>query len=232
MKEPHTIFAGNDILAALPPEDAERLMTAITSFESEPLQTLNEAGSRIDHLYFPVNSVVSVMASTADGRSVEVGLIGREGFAGFDALLARETAANQNVMQIGSRCYRMNREAALQEFERCGAFQTLCLEFIHRLMTQISQTALCNRLHTLEERLSRWLLMCDDRVRGDELPLTQEVLAFMVGSTRTSVSTAATHMQDIGVISYRRGIVTIKDRERLEKSACDCYQTLKQLDRR
>jgi CRP-like cAMP-binding protein len=171
--------------------------------------------------------MVSVIATTSDGQCAEVGVIGREGIVGVDVLLGVDSTSNESTIQLSDGALRIKTEAVRKEFNKGGAFQKLSLLYIHALMMQISQTALCNRLHTIEQRLARWLLMCHDRSAADELTLTQEFLSIMLGVNRPTVTTSALVLQGGGFIKYTRGKITVLDREGLEDFACDCYDVVR-----
>jgi CRP-like cAMP-binding protein len=188
---------------------------------------LYRADEPIKHVYFTDNAMVSVLATTPDGQSAEVGVIGREGIVGVDVLLGVDSTSNENMVQLPDGALRIKTEVIREVFKRGGAFHDLSLRYIHALMMQISQTALCNRLHSVEQRLSRWLLMCHDRGKDDELTLTQEFLSLMLGVNRPTVTTSAVVLQGGGFIKYTRGKITILDREGLEDFTCDCYQAVK-----
>jgi CRP-like cAMP-binding protein len=173
--------------------------------------------------------MVSVIGSTADGQSTEIGVIGREGIVGIDLLLGARSAQNGHTVQIADGSLRMPAEAVMDEFRRGGAFQSSILSFVRKFLSQVSQTAVCNRLHPLEQRLARWLLMCADRSPTPEsLMLTQEFLSIMAGATRTSVTLAAIALRSAGFINYSRGKITILDREGLEDFSCECYSVVKE----
>lgn len=190
-------------------------------------EILYRPGQPIKYLYFPENAMISVIAYTEGGQSAEVGVIGRDGIIGIDALIGTATAANEHITQLPNGALRISLAAAKKEFDRCGAFHDLVLRFVQKYIIQISQTALCNRLHSLEERLSRWILICHDRSETDRLPLTQEFLSVMVGATRASVTRSAIEMQKKGYFSYSRGTITMTNRKGLEAFTCDCYKTVK-----
>jgi CRP-like cAMP-binding protein len=190
-------------------------------------EVLYRPGQPIKYVYFPENSMISVIAYTESGQSAEVGVIGRDGIIGIDALIGTASAANEHITQLANGALRIGADAAKTEFKRGGAFHDVVLRFLQKYIIQISQTALCNRLHSLEERLSRWILMCHDRSQTDRLPLTQEFLSVMVGATRASVTRAAIGMQKKGYFSYSRGTITMIDRKGLETFTCDCYRTVK-----
>ncbi len=217
----------NLILNALPEEDFERLLPDLEPVELKLGQVLYRAEEVISHVYFLNNSMVSVMAMTAGGQCAEAGVIGRECIVGMDALMGADLTVNENIVQHANGALRINRNAIKTEFKRSGSLHDSLLSFTRLLMIQISQTALCNRLHSLEQRLARWLLLSRDRAGTDELQLTQEFLAIMLGANRATVTLSAIALQSTGYIKYRRGHITITDYEGLKDFSCDCYQTVK-----
>lgn len=220
-------FTDNFILKNLPEADFAHLLPDLEKIHLTLGQVLYEAEDRIDYLYFPDHSMISAIATTAKGESAEVGVIGREGIGGIDLLLGSETATNRHIIQLPDGAHRIKPAAALKEFKRFGAFHDLALGFIRLMMVQISQTALCNRLHSVEERLAKWLLLCHDRARGNKLPLTQEFLSIMLGANRPTVTVSAIVLQGAGFIKYARGMITVLDREGLEDFSCACYRNIK-----
>jgi CRP-like cAMP-binding protein len=186
---------------------------------------LYEMGQQVDYFYFPDNAVVSLVRQMLDGKIVEVGLVGNEGMTGLTALMGEdETSPDRAIVQVANGATRVELRVIKEEFLRGGLLQTLLLGYARKLMQQISQTAACNASHTAEERLSRWLLMCSDRVEGAELKLTQEFIAEMLGTRRATVSLAAMVLQNDGLIEYNRGHIKIIDRPGLEEFTCECYQ--------
>lgn len=217
----------NLILNALPEEEYERLLPDLEPVELFLGQILYRPEEPIEYVYFPVSSMVSVIASTADGQSAEVGVIGREGMTGIDVLMGGDSTLNTHIVQHPNGAFRTKTAVIKREFKCGGALHDELLKFTRLLMIQIAQTALCNRLHTVEERLARWLLLCADRSGTDELQLTQEFLAIMLGTNRVTVTMSAIALQNTGYIKYTRGRITITNHEELENFACDCYRTVK-----
>ena len=217
----------NHILNALPQEDYERLHSNLERVNLTLGEILYHPDEQIKYVYFPENAMVSIIATTSDGQSAEVGVVGREGVVGIDVLMGVESTSNECMVLLADGALRIKTEIIRKEFKQNGAFHDISLLYIHALMMQISQTALCNRLHSIEQRLSRWLLMCHDRSTSDTLTLTQDFLAVMLGVNRPSVTTTAILLQGGGFIKYSRGKITILDREGLEDFACDCYQVVK-----
>jgi len=217
----------NKILAALPAKEYARLAPHLTAVELPLGKTLYKTEDRMDHVYFPNSGVVSFVAHMKEGASVEVGLVGSEGMVGFPLVLGDNISPNEAIVQIADGGMRMNASALMEEIDQGGELQGLLLRFSLALFRQVSQTAACNRNHHVGERLARWLLTCHDRVKGDELKLTQEFIAEMLGSRRSGVSEAAMMLQGAELIRYSRGHITILDRQGLEEFACECYAAVK-----
>jgi len=218
----------NSILISLPAADRERLAPKLERVTMAHGDILYAPDQKIKHVYFPDRAMISVVAYTPEGQGSEVAVIGFEGITGIDVVLGSDRASNEFITQLSDGALRMTTADIRDEFARAGAMQSLLLQFTRKLLVQISQTALCNRLHTTEKRLSRWLLMCHDRHDTDILNITQEFLAVMLGTTRTSVSITANVLADDGMISYSRGVITITDRKGLEKFTCPCYKVIRQ----
>jgi CRP-like cAMP-binding protein len=223
---PH-LSTKNFILNSLPKKDLERLHVHLEPIELALGEVIYRPEEPIKYVYFPNNSMASLVATTASGQSAEVGVIGREGIVGANVLMGVDSIVNECFMQRSGDALRIKTKAAREEFKEGGAFQDMSLRFINALMLQISQTALCNRLHSIEERLCRWLLLCHDRANNNKLTLTQEFLSIMLGANRPSVTSAAIALQSAGFIKYSRGLITIVDRHGIEDLACDCYQIVK-----
>jgi len=217
----------NHILSALPPEDYERLAAHLEPVKLPHGQILYESGGSMEYAYFPINMMISLLSQMSDGGSVEVGLVGFEGMLGIPLLLGVDKSPHQAMAQIPDGALRVKAEVIRREFKRGGALGDLLLRFTEAMILQISQVAACNRVHTVEERLARWLLMTRDRTASDELELTQEFLAMMLGCRRAGVTTAAITLQGAGVIRYSRGHITILDKPGLEALACECYSVVK-----
>jgi CRP-like cAMP-binding protein len=181
-------------------------------------------GGEIVDVYFPIGAVISLVTLMSDGKIVEVGLIGNEGMSGLAGILGAATSPEQAIVQIPDSGFRAKLNVMREEFKLNSTFQTVVLAYARKHIMQISQTAACNAIHSIEERLSRWLLMCQDRVEKTELNLTQEFIAEMLATRRASVSVAAMVLQTEGLIKYRRGHIEILDRMGLEAFACECYR--------
>lgn len=178
---------------------------------------------KIDYVYFPENIVASVVTTLENGSSIETGIVGKDGVIGAEVILNDAAARREVNIQLAGRGFRMKTEVFKAEFERCGLFRKQVLFFIGSYISQISQNSACLSFHAIEQRLSRWLLMFDDRARTDELKLTQEFIALMLGVHRPSVSKSANKLQQKGLISYNRGKIVILDRKGLEDCSCECY---------
>ncbi|MEO8074134.1 MAG: Crp/Fnr family transcriptional regulator [Acidobacteriota bacterium] len=218
----------NSILNNLPEEDYQRLLPDLELVDLPHGQFIYRPDEQIKQVYFPNNSMVSLIATTPEGQSAEVGVIGFEGIVGSDVLMGVDSTSNESIVQLAGGALRIGANVLKEEFNKGVAFHDLSLRFIHNLMAQISQTALCNRLHTVEERLSRWLLMCRDRSEDDIMHLTQEFLAIMLGTQRATVTVAAIHLQSANLIKYSRGNIIVTDRKGLEEFTCECYQVVKE----
>jgi CRP-like cAMP-binding protein len=195
--------------------------------------TLHKAGEVIEHVYFPGGGFVSLLTVLEDGSMVEVTTIGREGVAGVPAALNGDRATGIALVQAKSDiCYRMSTVAFRRELDRRGAFHELLSRYVHAFVSVIMQSTACNAVHSVEQRLSRWLLMAHDRIEENDFPMTQELIAMMLGATRPTVTVVAGTLQRAGLIEYHRGHVTIVDRERLELAACECYHASAELLRK
>lgn len=216
----------NRILASLPRDEFERLRPRLERVRLTLGQILYGAGDTVRHVYFPSGGMTSLLSTTPGGASIEVGMIGREGMIGLPAVLRLNTSPYTVMVQFASSAARVRAEVVREEFDRGGRLQDLALRYAHTLLTQVSQSAACNRFHTLEERLSRWLLTSRDRSQGETINLTQEFLSYMLGVPRTSVTGVAANLQRAGLITYKRGKIHILDRPRLETASCECYEVI------
>lgn len=222
-----TTDLSNHLLTSLPADVMERLQTRLEFVDAPLGMRLYDPYAPITSVHFPVNAMASIVASTVSGQSTEIGVVGPEGAVGLEVLMGSDRSPNRSMMQIAGAAYRIGVDEIKEEFRQCGAFHDHVLQFIQKLSVQVSQTTLCNRRHTVDERLPRWLLMCHDRIDGNVLQLTQEFIAVMLGSSRVTVTQAAQRFQQKGHIRYARGRITILDRAGLENAACDCYQIVK-----
>jgi len=217
----------NQLLAALPAEDYARLLPGLNSVTFTLGEIVYESQRRMEHVFFPTTSHVSLLYTMVDGSTAEVGLVGNEGLVGIALFMGGDTTPNQAIVQGSGEALRMSAAAMQEEFNRGGAFQQTLLRYTQALITQISQTAVCNRLHTTEQRLCRWMLMTQDRRGSDELQMTHEFISHMLGIQRGAVSVAAGHLQEKGAISYKRGRIKILSRRILEEFSCECYEVVR-----
>jgi CRP-like cAMP-binding protein len=223
----------NLLLAALPPEDYARLVPLLAVVPLKLKDLLHRPGEPIQHVYFPGGGFCSMLAVLKDGAMVEVATIGREGMVGVSAVLDGNTMPAAAMVQAQTdTCYRMTADAFRREMDRRGAFYELLTQYAQALVGFIIQSTACNAVHSVEQRLARWLLMASDRVESSAFPLTQEFVAMMLGATRPTVTVVAGTLQKAGLITYHRGHVTIVDRERLEAASCECYRTATDLLRK
>ena len=224
---PLSLPNANRLLAALPAEDYERLLPHLKPVTFSLGEVIYESQRVMEHVYFPTTSHVSLLYTMLNGATAEVGLVGNEGLVGIALFMGGDTTPNRAIVQGAGEAFQMSAAAMQEEFRRGGAFQSALLRYTQTLITQISQTAVCNRLHTTEQRLCRWILMTHDRVRSDELQMTHEFISNMLGIQREAVSIAAHRLQDKGAIRYTRGRIRVTDRQTLEESSCECYQMVK-----
>ena len=223
----HSQWSGNRLLASLPAEDYERMLPNLKPVTFSLGEIIYEPQSLMEQVYFPTTSHISLIYTMENGTTAEVGLVGNEGVVGVALFLGGDTTPNCAVVQGSGDALRMSAKAMQEEFKRGGAFQLLLLRYTQWLITQISQTAVCNRLHSTEQRLCRWVLMTHDRSGSDELQMTHEFISHMLGIQREGVSIAAHRLQGDGAISYKRGVIKILDRQKLEECACECYQVVR-----
>jgi CRP-like cAMP-binding protein len=219
--------AKNGLLAALPREEYERILPHLGHVSFALGEVLYEPGGQMAHIYFPSTAIVSLLYTMENGSSAEMGIAGNDGLVGVALFTGGNTMPNRAVVQSAGGAFRMQAKALQEEFARGGTFQRLLLLYTQALLTQMSQTAVCNRLHEIEQQLCRWLLLSHDRLDSDELVMTQELIANMLGVRREGVTTAAGRLQEQGLISYARGRIQVLDRRRLEAAACECYKVVK-----
>jgi len=222
----------NHLLAALPMADYERLLPDL---ELVPLPlgwAVYEAGGKLGYVYFPTTCIVSLLYVMEDGASAEIAITGHDGLVGIALFMGGETTPSRAVVQSAGYGYRLKAAALKREFEQGGTLQHLALRYTQALITQMAQTAVCNRHHSVEQQLCRWLLLSLDRLSSNELAMTQELIANMLGVRREGVTEAAGHLQAAGLIHYRRGHIIVIDRPKLEKRVCECYAVVKkEMDR-
>jgi CRP-like cAMP-binding protein len=226
MHSPKVDMSTNRILARLPAKESKRLLPHLQFVSLRLKEVLYRPGEPTQYAYFPQNAVLSMIAPMDDGRNVEVTLVGQEGVLGVRAILGVETHWYDSIVQIPGGCLRIDAKVLQTEFRRGGVLQARLLHYVSYLLVQLSQTAACNRIHRLKQRLARWLLMSHDRVKQDEFPITHEFLSDMLGTPRSEVSIAAAALRKSGVIRYARGKMTIVDRQGLQSAARECYQIL------
>ena len=219
--------AVNRLLAALPDAEYQRLIPHLERVPLSLKQVLYDVGEPIEYVYFPGRAIVSSLSTMEDGSMVEVGLVGNDGVVGIPAALGDNIATTTATVQIPGSGMRMKASVLKSEFQRGGLLQSLLLRYMQAQHAFVSQNAACNRLHHLEGRLARWLLLVYDRVGSNELPLTHEFMAQMLGVRRAGVTEAANALQQAGLIRYTRGKVTILDRQELEATSCECYEIIK-----
>ena len=217
----------NLLLSALPAADLKSLAA---NLELVPLalgEMLYEPGSQLRHAYFPTTAIVSLHYVTESGASAETAGVGNEGVVGIALFMGGDTTSSSAVVQTAGQAYRLERRILVEEFNRAGALQRLLLRYTQALMTQMAQTAACNRHHSVEQQLCRWLLLTLDRLPSSELTMTQELVATMLGVRREGITEAAGKLQRSGFISYRRGHISVLNRAGLEYHACECYGVVK-----
>lgn len=188
---------------------------------------LYESGSKLQHVYFPTTSIVSLLYVMENGASAEIAIVGNEGIVGISLFMGGETTPSRGIVQSAGNAYRVAGSLLNEEFLRAGSLQRLLLRYIQALITQMAQTAVCNRHHSVEQQLCRWLLMSLDRLSANELTMTQELIANMLGVRREGVTESAGKLQKLGLIRYNRGRIKVLDRPALEAHACECYAVVK-----
>ena len=216
----------NRILSSLPAGEFGEIAHTLQPFALAAGAYLHNADEEIHHVYFVESGLISLITVLEDGTSIEVGLAGREGASGISVLLGSDTAAHQALVQMNGRALRMKTEDARDAFRRHGQFQRGLLRYTRALLAMTAQTAACNALHTIEERLARWLLLCRQRSGSDVLPLTHEMLSNMLGVRRSGVTVAAGILQRAGLIRYSRKDIVILDGEGLESASCECFRSM------
>ena len=222
----------NRLLAALPAQDYERVITHLELVHLPPGKVLYTPGTSLKRVYFPVSGLVSLLYIMKNGAPTQVAVVGNDGLVGLAVVLSGGTASRWAVVQIAGYAYCMNSDALVGEFAQGGAMQTVLLRYVQAFMNQMSQTSLCNRHHTVEQQLCRLLLMSVDRLASGGLRITQERISDMLGVRRASITQAARRLQDTGAIRYTRGHITVSDRGKLEASACECYAVIRRESQR
>jgi CRP-like cAMP-binding protein len=217
----------NRLLAALPDAEWKRWLPQLEPVDMPLGQVLYESGSRLAHVYFPTISIVSLLYVMEDGASAEIAVVGNEGIVGISLFMGGESTPSRALVQSAGKGLRLRADVMLQEFNRAGPVLHLLLRYTQALITQMAQTAVCNRHHSVDQQLCRWLLLSLDRLDTNDLVMTQELIANMLGVRREGVTEAAGHLQHAGLIHYRRGHITVIDRAGLEQRTCECYAVVK-----
>jgi CRP-like cAMP-binding protein len=217
----------NHLIDALPAGDFARLAPQLEHMELKLGDVLYEPGARMRYVYFPTTAIVSLLYVMENGASAEIAIVGNEGILGISLFMGGDTTPSRAVVQSAGFGYRMKAQMLKDEFSRFGPFMHLLLRYTQALITQMAQTAVCNRHHTVDQQLCRWLLLSLDRLASSELTMTQELIANMLGVRREGVTEAAGKLQDAGLITYRRGKITVLDRAGLQLRSCECYEVVK-----
>ena len=217
----------NHLLAALSPEVQVRLFPFLELVPLPLRATMYESGRRMRHVYFPTNSIISLQYSMENGASTAISVVGNEGLLGVTLFLGGESTPSRSMVQSAGYAYRLPQRRVKEEFNRHGQLLLLMLRYTQALITQVSQTAVCNRHHSIDQQICRWLLLSMDRLSGNHLTMTQEFIGNMLGVRRESVTSAAAKLQKLGVISYARGLIKVIDRPKLETLSCECYGVVK-----
>ncbi|WP_243048707.1 Crp/Fnr family transcriptional regulator [Dyella sp. RRB7] len=217
----------NRLLAALPDAEWVRWAPHLEPVDMPLGKVLYESGSRLSHVYFPTTSIVSLLYVMEDGASAEIAVVGNDGIVGISLFMGGQSTTSRALVQSAGLGFRLKADLMLQEFNRAGPALHLLLRYTQALITQMSQTAVCNRHHSLDQQLCRWLLLSLDRLHSRELVMTQELIANMLGVRREGVTEAAGNLQQAGLIRYQRGHITVLDRAGLEKRTCECYAVVK-----
>ncbi|PXW26407.1 Crp/Fnr family transcriptional regulator [Paraburkholderia caballeronis] len=220
-------LSGNHLLAVLPLAEWSRLSPHLVLVDMPLGQVVYESGDRLNSVYFPTTSIVSLLYVMADGASAEIAIVGNEGVVGVALFMGGETTPSRAVVQSAGKAYRLEARILKEEFHRAGPVQRLLLRYTQALITQMAQTAVCNRHHSIDQQLCRWLLLSVDRLPSNKLTMTQELIANMLGVRRPGVTEAAMKLQEAGLIRYNYGHIEILDRPGLEKRVCECYDVVK-----
>lgn len=226
MLEPNN-FKQNALLELLPRDDLAHLLPHLERVTLTLGQSLSEPGQQMSHVYFPLDSIVSLLCVMENSASTEIAIVGYEGIVGVSLFMGGETTPSRAIVQSAGHAYRLKGQLLKNEFYRAGAMQRLLLRYTQALLTQMAQTAVCNRHHSVDQQLCRWLLLSIDRLPGNELVMTQELIANMLGVRREGVTESAGKLQKAGLISYYRGHIKVIDRLGLEARVCECYSVVK-----
>ena len=222
-----TVPTDNDLIASLPDAELQRWLPMLEWVDMPLGQVMYESGRTLSHVYFPTTAIVSLLYVMEDGASAEIAVVGKEGVVGISLFMGGESTPSRAVVQSAGQGFRLSSRLVKAEFERSVPVMHLLLRYTQALITQMAQTAVCNRHHSLDQQLCRWLLLSLDRLQGNELVMTQELIANMLGVRREGVTEAALRLQKLGVISYSRGHITVLDRPALEGHTCECYAVVK-----
>jgi CRP-like cAMP-binding protein len=217
----------NALLAVLSDAERARWLSHLESVELPLGAVLYEAGNRLTHVYFPTTAIVSLICVMDSGATTEIAIVGNEGVVGVSLFMGGESTTSRAVVQSAGQGYRLKANQMMEEFNRTGPVMYLLLRYTQALITQMAQTAVCNRHHSLDQQLCRWLLLSLDRLRSNELVVTQELIANLLGVRREGVTEAAGRLHAAGLITYRRGHITVLDRAQLERRSCECYAVVK-----
>ncbi len=217
----------NHLLAALSSDERERVFPHLRLVAMPLGKVLYESGDALKYVYFPTNSIVSLLYVLESGASAEISVVGHEGLIGIALFMGGGTTPSRAIVQSAGHAYRLAGQRLKDEFHRNGELQLLLLRYTQALITQMAQTAVCNRHHSVDQQLCRWLLLSLDRLKSNKLVMTQELIANMLGVRREGVTDAAGKLQKLGAISYSRGHITVLDRQRLEQLCCECYSVVK-----
>ena len=217
----------NHLLAVLPDQESARVLPHLEPVTLPLGMALYESGDKLNHVHFPTTAIVSLLCVMENGASAEIAVVGNEGIVGIALFMGGETMPNRAVVQSEGQAYRLQGQLLKREFNRGGAFQHLLLRYTLAMLTHMAQTAVCNRHHTVDQQLCRWLLLSLDRLPANELTMTQELIANMLGVRREGVTEAAGKLQSAGLIHYNRGRITVLDRPALEARVCECYEVVR-----
>jgi CRP-like cAMP-binding protein len=217
----------NHLLAALPDAERQLWLHELERVEMPLGQVLYESGGTLSHVYFPTTAIVSLLYVMENGASAEIAVVGSEGIVGVSLFMGGDSTSSRAVVQSAGQGFRLKAQILKEEFNRAGAVLHLLLRYTQALITQMAQTAVCNRHHSLDQQLCRWLLLSLDRLQGNELVMTQELIANMLGVRREGVTEGAIKLQQAGLIRYTRGHITVLDRDGLQKRSCECYAVVK-----
>ena len=217
----------NHLLAGAGDDELTRLLPGLQLLSLPLGEVLYESGETMDYVYFPTTAIISLLYIMENGASAEIGVVGNDGLVGIAIFMGGDTTPNRAVVQSAGKTFKMRSDLMKDEFTRGGSFHNRCLRYTQALITQISQTAVCNRLHSVDQQLCRWLLLSHDRLPSDRLIMTQDLISNRLGVRREGITHAAKRLENAGYISYVRGDMTILDRRGLETSVCECYEVVK-----